>query len=54
MAGVENSRPTRGNRAVVTVVGKLGSGDVVEEYENLELSVGDTEVGMLVKFLFNG
>lgn len=44
MAGEENNRPTRGNRVVVNVIGKLENGDVVEEFENLELSVGDTEV----------
>lgn len=45
--GSADDRPMKGEQVVINIIGRLEeSGDVIEEEKNLEITLGDCEVGI--------
>lgn len=46
--GKPNTRPQRLDICVVSIVGKLEDGTIVENYEDLEIQLGDVEIVQVI------
>lgn len=52
--GILVDRPTKGEQVVINLVGRLQeNNDIIEEEENLEITLGDCEVTLYLKWLIN-
>lgn len=52
--GILDERPTKGEQVVINLVGRLQeNNDIIEEEENLEITLGDCEVILYLKCLIN-